>query len=543
VRPARVPAAAGTAGKTGPARGRGGAIRRHAPLLVILVPAITLRVLTIIAYRTAFEFYGDSYSYLDIARHLRPDPVRPIGYPLLLRALSPTGELWVVTAVQHLAGIGMGIALYALLRHRGVAGWLAALAAAPVLLDAYQIAIEQFVLAETLFSALLVGAFVALAWSRRPAVWACALAGGLLALATATRTVGTGLGALVFVYLIVRRVGVVRPLVFAGSLGLPVLAYAGWYAAVSGQFGLSGSDGPFLYGRVAPFANCALLKLTATERELCSPHPPSDRPDPNFYVWNRLSPRNKIPSARQDTVLGDFAHKVISAQPGEYASVVAGDVTHYFAPGRWVGRRDWYLDTWRFPNSHGLRIWHASEPLQGFSGDLEQRHLSKGLAAVLRGYQRDGFVQGPVLAGMVVLALVVPFAVRRRTGIGWVRADCLLLVAAGMVLLIIPSATVCFDYRYLLPTLVLFPPAAALAGQQLLPARRGRDGARTAPDTGTGAGDKPDPDGAAGGTTPATVAAVPAPLGREVLLVLPTGRRARVRLPATDDGEVGASVR
>jgi hypothetical protein len=50
---------------------------------------------------------------------------------------------------------------------------------------------------------------------------------------------------------------------------------------------------------------------------------------------------------------------------------------------------------------------------------------------------------------------------RRRIG-----ADGALLTALGLAVLVVPSATVCFDYRYKLPVLVLFPPAAALAIRQ-----------------------------------------------------------------------------
>ncbi len=133
-----------------------------------------------IAYRPALEFSGDSMAYLRLARPLVPDPVRPAGYPLLLRALSVTHQLWVVPAVQHLTGVLLGILLYALLVHRGLTPRASALAATPVLLDAYQVNIEHFVMAETLFEALLVVAVAALLWAPKPSVAACGLAGGCL---------------------------------------------------------------------------------------------------------------------------------------------------------------------------------------------------------------------------------------------------------------------------------------------------------------------------------------------------------------------------
>ncbi len=460
--------------------------RAHRVLLALLVPALLLRILTVVAYRTAFEFYGDSYAYLKIARTLRPGATRPGGYPLLLALLSPTGELWVVTVVQHLAGIGIGIGVYALLTHRGLPRWLAAVGAAPVLLDAYQVVLEQFVMAETMFSALLVGAVIALTWSRRPSARSCAVAGFLLALATATRTVGVEIGVLAFLYLVARRVGGRRLLAFGGALALSLLAYALWFLSSTGEFALSGSSAPFLYGRVAPIANCARLDLTFEQSLLCSPHPASVRPDPNYYVWSLSSPlvTAGITRSQQDKVFGGFAKKVIADQPGDYARLVAGDLLHYFAPGRWVGTRDWPVGSWQFPAGHRPpTFWHVTMPLQGFSGDIEQRNSPGALGTVLHTYQRVGYLPGPGFAVAALIALGGPLAARRRRAADrsgrldrWSHtvapperpagADCVLLITVGLMLLLLPAATVCFDYRYALPLLVLFPPAAALGWHQ-----------------------------------------------------------------------------
>ena len=49
-----------------------------------------------------------------------------------------------------------------------------------------------------------------------------------------------------------------------------------------------------------------------------------------------------------------------------------------------------------------------------------------------------------------------------------------MLVSAGMALLVVPATSVCFDYRYMIGTLLFFPPAAALAWRQFALARIGR---------------------------------------------------------------------
>src|ERR1035438_5909389 len=111
---------------------------------------LVMRVLAQIAYRPAL-LYIDSIKYLYIA--LGADPV---GYRVLLKPLLTVGNLDLVAAVQHLLGLAMAVALYLLMRRRGVSRWLAALATAPILLDAYQLQIEQTIMPDTLFEALIV---------------------------------------------------------------------------------------------------------------------------------------------------------------------------------------------------------------------------------------------------------------------------------------------------------------------------------------------------------------------------------------------------
>ena len=110
-------------------------LRLHWMLLLLLAVGAGLRVLTVLAYQPAI-LYIDSYSYLENLHHLRPDGLRPIGYTLILHVVLPWGGLRAVTVVQHLLGLGIAVAIYRLLLRHGARRWLAALATAPVLLDA-----------------------------------------------------------------------------------------------------------------------------------------------------------------------------------------------------------------------------------------------------------------------------------------------------------------------------------------------------------------------------------------------------------------------
>ena len=97
--------------------------------------------------------------------------------------------LEVVPLVQHLLALLLAAALYVLLLRLGLRPWLAALATAPLLLDAFQLLIEQFVMTETLFDLLIVGACALLLWRRPIPLSFVAFAGLLLALAALTRVV------------------------------------------------------------------------------------------------------------------------------------------------------------------------------------------------------------------------------------------------------------------------------------------------------------------------------------------------------------------
>jgi len=142
-------------------------------LTILLVAGLALRVVTQIAYRPSLA-YIDSVKYLFGA--YRGDD--PPGYALLLQPMLLVGNLDLIAASQHLLGLAMAVALYLLLRRRGAARWLAALAVAPILLDAYQLQIEQNVMPDVAFEALIVAGLAALLWRPQPRAW-LVVAGGL----------------------------------------------------------------------------------------------------------------------------------------------------------------------------------------------------------------------------------------------------------------------------------------------------------------------------------------------------------------------------
>ena len=144
--------------------------RQHWLFAIVFCAGLVLRIVTQVAYSPALV-------YIDTYRYLHGDSsLDPLGYLALLWPLQRAGGLAAVAAVQHLLGLGMAVTLYAVLLRRGMWRWAAALATAPVLLDAYQLQSEQTIMPDVLFEALIVAGLALLLWRRIPAVWQVGLA-------------------------------------------------------------------------------------------------------------------------------------------------------------------------------------------------------------------------------------------------------------------------------------------------------------------------------------------------------------------------------
>ncbi|MDT5026245.1 MAG: hypothetical protein QOE61_2671 [Micromonosporaceae bacterium] len=148
-------------------------------------------------------WYVDSSRYLQFSYGWQPDFARQAGYSLFLKARRQTGSLYTVSALQHLLGLSIAVAVYALLQRRSVPRWLSVLAVTPILLDAFQLDIEHLVLAETVFTTLIVAGLLAMVWPARLSARSAGVAGLLLALSTTLRTVSLPLVLITAAYLIV----------------------------------------------------------------------------------------------------------------------------------------------------------------------------------------------------------------------------------------------------------------------------------------------------------------------------------------------------
>ena len=163
-----------------------------------------LRLVAMIGYPGALWFAGDSYVYVGAALRLQPNLSKTTGYSLFLKALEPFHSLILVAGLQHLMGLGIAVMIYVLARRSGVSQRWATAATLPVLLDGFFIEDEHMVMAETLFTFLVMLSMLLILWKSRIG-WPVALLAGLLAgYAVDVRSEGLPVLALFPVVLLIR---------------------------------------------------------------------------------------------------------------------------------------------------------------------------------------------------------------------------------------------------------------------------------------------------------------------------------------------------
>lgn len=445
----------------------------HLPFALLLLLAVVPRAVALWGFRPVLMFFGDSQTYLITAQNGELTNARPYGYSTFLRLMSWTDHIWLVPLVQHVAILVLAIVIYVTLLRLKAPVWLAFIVPAPMLLDGYQVLIEHVALTEVMFTCLVMAALL-LVVRRRLSIPTAATAGLLLAMASMTRTVAMPLIVLLVAYLIVRRVGWRAVTACVVAFSIPLLAYAAWFASVFGSFALQ-QDGRFLYARVAPIADCAQLSLSDEARSLCDGTPVELRQGSNYYAWDRGSPFNRPvkdadAATARDAAGREFGIAVITGQPLDYSRMVARDFIHYFAPGRTADFRDTPPSWWNFPLTPERDNQQIVLSGTGFINDKTDVALEPGAAAFLRSWQSVMGTQGLFLMLCLLLALAGSVVGRGRLG-GARRFDPLLFAGTGTALLLVPSATSVFDYRYALPAAVCLYAAGGWGVLLLLQAR------------------------------------------------------------------------
>ena len=455
---------------TTPVRWAGRLIAAHRWFAIVLALAVALRVVVMLAYPPILWF-NDSYNYVADAVTKTPDTIRSNGYPLMLYVLLPFRSLTLIAALQALMGLAMGAGIYAVLRRRGLPWWGATLPALPVLFDVYELLLEHMVMSDVLFTFLITVALVALCWSDQPSLVTCAVVGLVIGYAAIVRAVGEPLLIVVAVLLVARRVNWRR----AGAMLvvglLPVFGYMAWYHSFYGQYALDTSSGTFLYSRVSTFAECAKMpSLPSDLKVLCDPKPPAQRSSSQQYLWDTTTPLYRLTRGNNFTehangLAGKFAKAAILSQPGDYVAAVWDDTMHTFTWDRSQSDITGSGESYRFRATVDPVPWWANyypedkAALLKYGGPGEgQPTVVKPWSSIIEGYQNVFYLRGSMLAAILAIGLAGVVLRWRRWGgftlLPWVMA---------MLLVVLPTMTSGFSYRYVLAAVPVACLAAGLA--------------------------------------------------------------------------------
>ena len=444
---------------------------------LVFAAGLALRVLAELAYRPAL-LYIDSDKYL-----AGPYGSEPEGYRLLLRLLDPLGGFGLVAAAQHGFGLAMAGAGYALLIRRRVPRWLAALAVAPVLLDAYQLQLEQTIMPDAAFETMITAGLVPLLWRRRPGLPLVAAGALILGAATTVREIGAVLivPVMIFALLIPNplttrrwRCRAGRAALAGACFALPLLGYMTAAYGATGHFGLARNGPGPEYGRAAAAADCATLKVPADERALCpSPALTLALGGVDGLLNNRRSPGLTVPvpaAGTREKLLASFSLAVLRQQPLRVVAAIARDSVRLFALTRDGAPEITAISRWQFQTSYPTYPPRFTTTVftqlahQNNGGELV---AVKPTATVLRDYQlHGGYTPGPLYALALAAGLGGSLSGlrRRRTfrAVDTELAAACTLVTLSAVVLLAGSDAFEFSWRYQLPAVILLPLAGAL---------------------------------------------------------------------------------
>jgi hypothetical protein len=469
----------GTSGRVlGPARAAVSAVspkalwRNHRLFTILVLLSLLPRILATRAFRPAL-LTADSFLYMKDAVNSTLGVIRPSGYSFFLRVLEPFHSLLLVTTIQHLMGIGIAVIVYGLLRYHGLPGWGAALAAAPTLFDSRQIALESYILPDTLYCLVIMLAVAILLTKRTPRPWQCAAAGLLLAYASVLRGNGLPIAIVALAFMLVRRVGWRALAAAAAATAIPLIGYAAAYDHSYGQFNITSSDGIFLWSRTTSFANCAIIKPPPQLLPLCPSReksaqvPPAAAwsvssllaaPTPADYlwaadVWWRHDAHPGI-NSYNDKLGRQFAIDAIKAQPLDYLRVSGRDIALVFLSTD----RPITHSTMSFTTAPHIAVLpsYYTRDLSAYAHTTQNTHPVQPYAYFLFLYQLPVYFPGFVFFLVVLAGLAGVVGNWRRWG--GLQALPWTIAAISIVL---PALLTQSLYRY---TIVAIPLACLAAG-------------------------------------------------------------------------------
>ncbi len=417
---------------------------------------IAVRVVASLGYRPALWFWADSFSYLSSALDMRPLESRPSGYSVFL---APFHSVLALITVQHLLGLGIAVCVYAVLRKRTfLPAWAAGLATAPILLDAYQIQLEHLVMADLLFTFLVVAGVTLLLLN--PRSWFMVTLGFLLlAFSATTRTLGLPLIGVAAVWLLIARAGWQRVVAGLGVAGVAVAGYAVWYNAAYGSYGL-GSSSVWLWSRTMTFADCSRMEPPDHLKVLCPDIGP--RLAAPAYIWDATLTHHEDRQAARRTGVGVLdARAAVPAARLPDGRARRRDVGLPLGPGGLpVAGHPERLPVPRLRETahRQARLGRAvgPEPMtqyQGSRADTRDRRAVRVLDARLPAARLPARPDPGGDLRCALLVMIIRF-----------RVATLLPLGFALTLLLLPPLVAAFDHRYVVPVVPPRLPRRGLRG-------------------------------------------------------------------------------
>jgi hypothetical protein len=464
-------------------------VRHHWIASILVVLGLVMRFLAQAAYQPAI-IYIDTLKYLYDAW----PGSDPVGYKVPLKMiLSLGGNLSTVEFIQHLIGIAMALTIYVVLVRRGVPRWLAAIAMAPILFDAYQLQAETMIMPDIWFEAMILAGVAVLLWKPRPTLWLLICGAGLLGASTGVRQIGEITVVPAVIYAVVLGGGLKKMAINVAAVvcafGMAILLYMGAAFELTHNFRISYSSSSLTYGRTSQVVDCAALNVSAHVKLLC-PTKWQQAQGPDWLEHSSTGPlrtfSDKLPTALQSdskarrSLVSQFNHAVEKQQPLRIAGAVLRDAVKLFALTRDTSPGDTPIWRWQFHGyfpTFGKYVFINDNTLYVTLPQTAPRRLSSGygvdgppqvdvpVARFLRSYQTNGgYTPGPLLALSVIAGLIGSLLLvfrRRITDQIRVLALGALCFVATAIFVIGMSDAFEFSWRYQLPALVTMPPAGA----------------------------------------------------------------------------------
>jgi hypothetical protein len=462
-------------------RARIAAFARRRPELALLCLLLTLglaaRVYFMFVWQPAITGYSDSGIYFqDAYQGIWSDPIRTVGYGMfLIAAHAITPHLLFVTAVQHVMGLGTAALVFLTVRRIGGPAWLGLVPAAIIALGGDELFIEHAALSETvyiflvtlmLYCAVRAAAGGALAWA--------AAAGLCAGLGVWDRGAALSLLPVAPLWLLLSRRRPSRRTLAMGAMSLVVAigavgGYVEWRQLASGLSGLTTNGNWNLYGRVAPWADCAKFTPPPGTAQLCDVLAPSARPalGAEAYIYSPTSPAQRLfgppylisRDRHAMSRLWQFSVAAIEGQPLAYLHAVWLDALRLIDPNR-PSYGDLSADNFMAFMLGGPDFHSGQNAFVTYWQQLEYPHdsIKRGAIGPLKSWEKLTRFDGPWMVALLLLCLAAPWVV-----VGEARRGARLLAATTLILLFFPLFTKGYDYRFVIPAFGPLFASAALA--------------------------------------------------------------------------------